>query len=107
MNAFFDLPWRHGPATVLVLLGAVMLIQAIRSMPNPTKPGVDIMAWLLGFRRAIYGFTIATIGLAWFYQLPWLFAIALGIGLQEIRESSSYIITMRRHQAGRNRTIAT
>ena len=106
MNAFFDLPWRHLPALALILLGGVMLVQAIRSMPNPTKPDLDIMAWLYGFRRAIIGFTIATSGLAWFYQLPWLLAIALGIGLQEIRESSSYIITLIRYGADRPRTPA-
>jgi hypothetical protein len=105
MNAFFSFPGRHIPALVLVVLGGVMLVQAIRSMPNPTRPGLDIMAWLRGFRRAIVGFTIATIGLAWFYQLPWLLAIALGIGLQEIRESSSYINTLIRYGADRRRTI--
>jgi hypothetical protein len=106
MNAFFALPWRHIPALVLVVLGGVMLVHAIRSMPNPTRPGLDIMAWLRGFRRAIVGFTIATIGLAWFYQLPWLLAIALGIGLQEIRESSSYITTLIRYGAARPRAMS-
>ena len=29
MNAFFELPWRHGPAIVLAILGTVVIINAL------------------------------------------------------------------------------
>lgn len=96
MDAFFNLPWRHGPALVLVLLGAALASWGLRGMPNPTRQQVDVMAWLRGFRRAVVGLALALAGLAWLYQLPWLLAIALGVGLQETREASHYIATLRR-----------
>jgi uncharacterized membrane protein YfcA len=101
MDAFFDLPWRHGPALALILLGAGLTIRGLRSMPNPTGPKVDLMTWLRGFRRAVIGLAVALIGLAWLWQLPWLLAIALGVGLQETRESSHYITTLQASTARR------
>lgn len=96
MDTFFTLPWRHGPALALALLGVALTWRGLRGMPNPTRQTVDIMAWLRGFRRAVVGFCLALAGLAWLYQLPWLLAIALGVGLQELRESTHYIETLRR-----------
>ncbi len=106
MDALFALPWRHGPALALTLLGVALIYRGLRGMPNPTRQSVDIMRWLRGFRRAVVGFCLALAGLAWLYQLPWLLAIALGVGLQEWRESTHYIDTLgratrrRRAQAG-------
>lgn len=94
MDAFFDLPWRHGPAIALILLGISQTFRGLRSMPSPTGPKVDLMAWLRGFRRAVIGLTLALVGLAWLCQLPWLLAIALGVGLQETRESTHFITTL-------------
>jgi uncharacterized membrane protein YfcA len=94
MDAFFDLPWRHGPAIALTLIGAVLMLRGLRAMPSPTQPKVDLMVWLRGFRRAVIGLGIALFGIAWLCQLPWLLAIALGVSLQETRESSHYITTL-------------
>jgi hypothetical protein len=94
MDAFFELPWRHGPAIALTVLGAVLMLRGLRAMPNPMQPKVDLMLWLRGFRRAVIGLGIALFGVAWLCQLPWLLAIALGVTLQEIRESSHYIATL-------------
>ncbi len=96
MDTFLNLPWRHGPALLLTLLGTALTVQGLRGMPNPTRQHVDIMAWLRGFRRIIVGLTLALFGLAWLRQLPWLLVIAVAAGLQEIRESSSYISTLQR-----------
>ena len=96
MDAFFELPWRQGPALALTLVGAALAFRGLRGMPNPTRQQVDVMAWLRGFRRAVTGLALALAGLAWLYQLPWLLAIALGVGLQELRESTHYIDTLRR-----------
>jgi hypothetical protein len=99
MDAFFDFPWRHGPALGLIVVGILVTVRGVGSMPNPLGPTVDLMAWLRGFRRTVVGLALAVVGLAWLCQLPWLLAIALGVGLQELRESSSYITTLRRHLA--------
>ena len=102
MDAFFGLHWRHGPALALTLLGIALALHGLRGMPNPTRQQVDLMAWLRGFRRLVVGLALALAGLAWLRQLPWLLAIALGVGLQELREASHYIATLRR--AGPRRT---
>jgi hypothetical protein len=94
MDAFFELPWRHGPAIALTVIGAVLMLRGLRAMPRPTQPKVDLMVWLHGFRRAVIGLGIALVGVAWLCQLPWLLAIALGVSLQETRESSHYITTL-------------
>jgi hypothetical protein len=94
MDAFFEWPWRHGPAVALTLIGAVLMLRGLRAMPNPMQPKVDLMTWLRGFRRAVIGLGLALFGVAWLCQLPWLLAIALGVSLQEIRESSHYISTL-------------
>ena len=96
METVFALPWRHGPALALTLLGVALIYRGLRGMPNPTGQTVDIMRWLRGFRRAVIGLGLALAGLAWLYQSPWLLAIALGVGLQEWRESTHYIDTLRR-----------
>lgn len=100
MDSFLALPWRHGPAIVLALLGTALAIHGVRGMPNPTRQHVDIMAWLYGFRRMVAGLGVALFGIAWLQQLPWLLVIAIAAGLQEIRESSAYIGTLER-DAGR------
>ena len=94
MDAVFDLPWRHGPAIAMIVLGAALAGRGLRAMPNPIGPTVDLLAWLRGFRRAVIGLGLALAGLAWLCQLPWLLAIALGVGLQEARESTHYITTL-------------
>lgn len=96
MDTFFALPWRHGPALALILLGVALFYRGVRDMPNPTRRTVNIMRWLRGFRRIVIGCGLALAGLAWLCQSPWLLAIALGVGLQETRESTHYIDTLRR-----------
>lgn len=44
MDAFFDLPWRHGPAIALTLLGAALALRGLHGMPNPTRSPLDLMA---------------------------------------------------------------
>src|SRR5438067_511878 len=53
MDAFFNLPWRHGPALALALLGAALAVRGVRGMPNPTRQHVDAMAWRLGVPLAL------------------------------------------------------
>ena len=82
------------PAAALALLGAPLTIYGIAGMPNPTRQRVDIVAWLRGFRLLVTGLGVCLFGIAWFQNLPWLLVIALAAGLQEIRESTSYPLTL-------------
>ena len=94
MDTFLALPWRHGPAIALAMLGAIMTAHGLWRMPNPTRRHVDIVVWLRGFREIITGVALLLFGIAWFQGLPWLLAIAIAAGLQEIRESTSYLLTL-------------
>ncbi len=106
MDTFFTLPWRHGPALALVALGVALTVHGLQGMPNPTRRHVDIVAWLRGFRRIITGLALLMVGIAWLRHLPWLLAIALGAGLQEIRESTSYLLTLDKAGRGRQSAVA-
>ena len=99
MDTFFALPWRHGPSLALMALGIALAVHGLRGMPNPLRGAFDLMAWLRGFRLTVVGLALALGGLAWLSQQPWLLAVALGVGLQELREVSSYIHTLTRHPA--------
>ncbi len=79
MDTFFALPWKAGPALALALFGLALTAHGILGMPNPTRQHVDLVRWIQGFRRMIVGL-----------------AIALGAGLQEVRESTSYLLTLDR-----------
>ncbi len=68
MDALFALPWRHGPALALTLLGVALIYRGLRGMPNPTRQSVDIIRWLRGFRRAVIGLGLGGIGAAWLRQ---------------------------------------
>lgn len=94
MEAFFELPWRPGPALLMILVGSILAFRGLASMPNPTRPAIDLMLWMRGFRRTVAGLALLLVGVAWLYQIPWLLAVALGVGLQEIREASHYITTL-------------
>ena len=108
MDTFFTLPWKDGPALILALLGVALTVQGVRGMPNPTRQHVDLVRWLLGFRRMIVGLALLMFGIAWLRNLPWLLAIALGAGLQEVRESTSYLLTLDREaRRGRVRPQAS
>lgn len=94
METLLALPWRHGPAAALAVAGALLTIYGIAGMPNPTRQHVDLVAWLRGFRLMVAGLGLGLFGIAWYQGLPWLLAIAIAAGLQEIRESTSYLLTL-------------
>ncbi len=91
---FYTLPWRQYPAWLLIILGLALTIYALRRMPNPTKPKLDLVHWMRGFRQIVTGVALFLFGIAWLQHLPWLLAIAIFAGLQEIRESTSYLLTL-------------
>ena len=109
MDTFFALPWKAGPALALALFGLALTAHGILGMPNPTRQHVDLVRWIQGFRRMIVGLALLMFGIAWLRNLPWLLAIALGAGLQEVRESTSYLLTLDREarRSSRSRSQAS
>ena len=96
MNDLFELSWRAYPASVLLAVGGVLLVLGLRRMWQPFRGPIDAMAWMTGFRLGVVGLALVGIGLAWLWQQVWLLAIALGVGGEELLESSAYVAALKR-----------
>ena len=96
MNAVFELSWRAYPASVLLGVGGGLVVLGLRRMWQPFRGPIDAMAWMTGFRLGVVGLALVGIGLAWLWQQVWLLAIALGVGGEELLESSSYVAVLKR-----------
>ena len=100
MDAFVDASWRVYPATAfmaagvaLFVYGAETLLRAVRiSVWNHDRP----IVWVGGFRAAIVGLAVISLGAAWFWQQFWLFLLALAIGGEELLETSVVLFALRR-----------
>ena len=75
--------WRSVPATMLVILGAVLLVWGLRAFFRPMGP-----VWMQGFRRGVIGIGLLLLGLGWLWQQPWVIAVGLIFGGEETYESS-------------------
>ncbi len=107
MNAVFDLSWRAYPAGVLLVVGGMLVVLGLRRMWQPFRGPIDTLAWMTGFRLGVVGLALVGIGLAWFWQQVWILAIALGVGGEELLESSSYVAVMKRRAASDERRAGT
>ncbi len=96
MNGVFELSWRAYPAGVLLVVGGVLVVLGLRRMWQPFRGPIDAMAWMTGFRLGVVGLALVGIALAWLWQQVWLLAIALGVGGEELLESSAYVAALRR-----------
>ena len=96
MNGVFELSWRAYPAGVLLVLGGVLVVLGLRRMWQPFRGPIDAMAWMTGFRLGVVGLALVGVGLAWLWQQVWLLAIALGVGGEELLESSAYVAALKR-----------
>ena len=113
MNLFFDLTWRAYPAAVLIVLGSALVLHGVRRVLRPPHGTIDALTYALGFRATVAGICIALIGLAWLQRLPWLLAIGLGIGGEELFETTNIIRALQQRPlapsgvAGRRRWVLT
>ena len=55
---------------------------------------MNLPVWVSGFCTAITGLALAGIGAAWGWHLPWLLAVSLLIGAEEILESSVILVAL-------------
>ena len=91
MDALFDLSWRAYPAIALIALGGMLVVRGIRAVLRPPHGTIDALTYARGFRSVVAGLCLALIGVAWLQRLPWLFAIGLGIGGEELFETTNII----------------
>src|SRR5215211_6714824 len=107
MNALFELSWRVYPASVLLAVGGLLVVAGLRRMWQPFHGPIDTLAWMTGFRLGVVGLALVGIGLAWLWQQVWILAIALGVGGEELLESSSYVAVMKRRATSDERRAGT
>jgi len=93
------LSWRAYPAGMLIaagLMGAVWSARrGVLRARQQRDPG-RALAIMQGFRRSVVCLAAAAIGAAWWWQIGWLFVLALVIGGEELLEST-VVITALKH----------
>jgi len=99
--ALVDAPWRAYPAAALALLGLVLALRGLWFGP-PGRPGLlrqgrDAYAWIRGFQIAVAGSMLVAIAAAWYWRLPWLLVVALGILGEELFETSRILTALNRN----------
>jgi hypothetical protein len=100
MDAIITSSWRVVPAALLVLAGATMFLTCLRRYVAGLRRGLrepgSNLSTMQAFRLGVIGLAVAGIGLAWLWQQPWLLALALAVGGEEVLESSICIYALRR-----------
>jgi len=97
MNDIVELSWRAYPAALMMVLGvaaamrsAVTHTRRARQLRDPARA----LAIMRGFRLSIVSLAAAAIGIAWWWQIGWLFVLALVIGGEELLESTVVITAL-------------
>lgn len=99
MDTLISLPWRGYPAAALILLGAYLTLRAVlqcRAAWPCLTGSMQPLAWMQGFRLTIIGLAVVGVGLAWLWQVPWLFILALAVAFEETIETSICIGALKR-----------
>ena len=96
---------------LVIVFGMLLLIWALRLAREAWRDGrrrsMHALTWMRGFRLAILGLALAAGGLAWLTGERWLLVLALGIGGEELLESSLAISALRRAPAPPSLTHAS
>jgi hypothetical protein len=98
MTELVNLSWRAYPAGLLLVVGAIQVSWSVyravvrsRRLRDPSRA----LVIMLGFRAAIIGFALAAFGAAWWWQIGWLFGLALVIAGEELLESTVVISALK------------
>jgi len=107
MTTIAELSWRAYPAATLMALGLWLVLRGVRrcyaAWPRAAGGLMQPAAWMRGFRVTILGLALAGSGAAWLWQIAWLLAASLIIGVGELLESSLDIDALERGEGTGNR----
>ena len=99
MDTLIDLSWRVYPATAMMTLGAVVWFigsrMAKRGLRRPIGDSTKMQTFVIGFRLAVIGVTLAGLGAAWNWHLTWLLVLSLVFGGEELLESTIHLSILR------------
>ena len=77
MDALTDLSWRIYTAATLMAIGAAILTSGLRlevdGIWRPTDDPIKMVTVIRGFRVAVIGVALASLGAAWIWSVTWLF----------------------------------
>jgi hypothetical protein len=100
------LSWRAYPAGVLIAAGFIGAVMSARRGITRARLRRDpgrALAIMQGFRISVVCLAAAAIGAAWWWQIGWLFVLALVIGGEELLESTVVIAALK-HAPARHRS---
>ncbi|HEX2172020.1 MAG TPA: hypothetical protein VHL09_06200 [Dehalococcoidia bacterium] len=99
MEELLNLPWRHYPASVVMLGGAALAAYgfrlAVNALRRPPLGPARSLTLLRGFRFAVIGIALVHAGAAWNWQVLWPLVFALVFVGEEMLEISFQIATVR------------
>ena len=97
-DAIVDWEWRWLPSLAMAVAGLALAFHGWRigrGWARQHDPAITLR-FLAGFRFAVIGLALASVGLAWTWQLGWVLILALAIGGEETLESSIHYYAVRR-----------
>jgi hypothetical protein len=98
-DAFFELSWRVWPAMTISAAGALLFFRGVTHQVEARRAGRTVMAKPIGLaaglRLLLLGGSLVALGLAWIFQIVWLFWIAAIIGAEETLETSIVVSALR------------
>ena len=95
MDAIFEPAWRIWPALAISAAGVWVLARSIAHELRFRRAGTMDMAKPLALasalRTMLLGVSLVTFGLAWIFQIVWLWWLALIFGAEETWETSMIV----------------
>ena len=92
MDTIFEPAWRIWPALAISVIGAWVLSRSIVHEMRFWRAGAMDMAkpraLMSALRLMLLGVSLLTFGLAWIFQIVWLWWLALVFGAEETWETS-------------------
>lgn len=105
MLTTLESPWFVYLAASILFCGAWLTVHGVVMLLSnrrlPANDPAKLLTLMQGFRRAVIGLAVASVGLAWLSQKGWPLALALGIGGVEILESSIIIAVLKHRNPSR------
>ena len=99
MGFLTELSWKMYPSLFIIAIGLAILIKgtsmAYRSFNSPMSDPTKIHRFVIGLRIAVIGITMAGLGVAWNWDILWLFVLSLAFGGVEIVESTVHLHMLR------------
>ena len=100
MDTLIDLSWRAYPASALMAVGIALVVtgakKARAGLSSPGGGPANMLAFVKGFRIAVFGVALAGFGVAWQWQLTWVLVLSLVFGGEELLESTTHISILTR-----------